>query len=136
MKAFRVVLLISTLTIAVSAFAQMGHGPGGGHGGMGHPMMSVDDRVNELNKQLSLSDGQKEQVRGILQDQQDQIKQLMQDSSISHQDKMSKMRSIHQASNGKIRDLLNDEQKKKFDDYLQKQQQRMQQHHGGPSGMS
>ena len=136
MKTLRVVLLISLLTMAVSALAQMGQGPGSGHGGMGHPMMSVDDRVNELVKQLSLSGDQKEQVRGILQEQQDQMKQLMQDSSTSRQDKMSKMRSIHQASNGKIRDLLSDDQKKKFDDYLQKQQQRMQQHRGQGPGMS
>ena len=132
MKALRVVLLISMLTVTASAFAQMGQGPGGGHGSMGHPMMGVDARVNELSKQLNLGDDQKNQVRDILQDQQDQMKQLMQDSSTSRQDKMSKMRSLHQAGNGKIRDLLSDEQKKKFDDYLQKQQQRMQQRHGGP----
>ncbi len=134
MKALKVVLLISALTLTLSAFAQMGQGPGGGHGGMGHQMMSVDDRVKELDKQLSLNDDQKKQVHDILQDQHDQMGQLMQDSSTSRQDKMTKMRSIHQASNGKIRDLLNDDQKKKFDDYLQKQQQQMQQHHHGGMG--
>lgn len=130
MKVFRVALLISTLALSASLLAQMGPEQGG-HGGMGHHMMSVDDRVNDLDQHVNFTGDQKTQVRSILQNQQDQMGQIMHDSSLSRQDRMEKMRDLHQSSNSKIRDLLNDDQKKKFDDYMQQQRQEMMQHHQG-----
>jgi periplasmic protein CpxP/Spy len=134
MKTFRIAFLAVMVGFTSLAFAQsgsMGQGeqqkPGGGHHGMGHHQMpSVDDQVNELSKKLNLSDDQKTQVRSILQDQHDKMTQLFQDNSTAPEDRRAKMREIHQNSNQKIRDLLNDDQKKQFEEYLQQQQQRRQ----------
>ncbi|HMK29419.1 MAG TPA: hypothetical protein VK473_07020 [Terriglobales bacterium] len=141
MKSVRFAFLLTVLAfscVALAQYAGMGQGTGGGRGGHGGwQMPSVDDQVKNLTQELSLSDDQQSQVRSILQDQQNQMKQLMQDTSTSREDKMAKMKGIHQSATGKIRDLLNDDQKKKYDDYLEKRQQQFQQRRGsmgGPQG--
>ncbi|HXZ79739.1 MAG TPA: hypothetical protein VEG30_07405 [Terriglobales bacterium] len=136
MKSLRFTGLIAALTISIVAVAQYGGtGQGGGrHGFGGRQMPSVDDQVKNLTQELSLSDDQQTKVRSILQDQRTQMQQTMQDTSASREDKMAKMKDIHQSSTGKIRDLLNDDQKKKYDDYLQKRQQEMQQRRGNMGG--
>jgi hypothetical protein len=137
-KTLRTTLLVVIVGSASLALAQMsgmaqsqdqgqGQGPGGGHHGMGRRQMpSVDDQVNELNQRLKLSDDQKTQVRSILQNQRDQMAQLSQDNSTAPQDCRAKMREIHETSNTKIRDILNDDQKKQFDQYEQERQQQRQ----------
>jgi hypothetical protein len=55
----------------------------------------------------------------------------MQDESMSREDKMAKGRSLREAANSKIRDLLNDDQKKKFDDLQKEMQERRQRQQGG-----
>ena len=155
MKALRLGLLAATLAVSLSAFAQypgMGQGPFGqgpfGGGPFGRGRMggrigqrerdrqppSVDDQTKKLKKELKLTDDQQKQVHGILEDQQKQMQQLRQDSSTSWQDKRSKFIEIHQATSSKIRDLLNDGQKKKYDKYEQKQQQQWQQRRSRTTG--
>jgi len=50
----------------------------------------------------------------------------MQDQSMSREEKMPKMREIHESAAAKIRALLNDDQKKKFDDMEKERQERWQ----------
>jgi len=118
------------LGVALGAHAQeAGPPPGGGQMGRGH-RMSPDEELSRLDKQLKLTDDQKSSIKPILEDRQKQMESLRSDSSLSREDRMTKMRSIMDESNGKIRNVLNDDQKKQFDD--------MQQHmHGrtrGPGG--
>ena len=135
MKSLRFALLLASLTAVVVAYAQYGGmGQGGGRHGSGRQMPSVDDQVKSLTQELSLSDDQQAKVRSILEDQRTQMQQAMQDTSASRQDKMAKMKEIHQTATGKINNLLNDDQKKKYDEYLQKRQQEMQQRHGSMGG--
>jgi hypothetical protein len=105
----------------------------GGPGG--HQMPSIDDQVKHLTKQLKLTDDQQSQVHDILQDQHDQMGKLMEDTSTPRPEKRAKMMSIHQTATGKIRALLNDDQKKKYDDLLQKQQQQRQERREGMGRM-
>ena len=135
MKALRLALLITSMAISASAFAQTGGmssaPPAGGPMGPHGHMPSVDDRVKNLTKQLNLSSDQQTQVRGILQKEQDQMQQVMQDTSMSRQDKHSKMMNLHQSTTSDINGVLNDEQKQKYAAYQQQQMQRMQQHRPG-----
>ena len=136
MKTLRYAVLILALAVPAALLAQMG-GPGGGPGGPGGPgghrhMPSVDEQTSQLATDLNLTDDQKAQVKAILQDQRDQMKKLMEDSSGSRQDNWSKMREIHEKSSAKIRDLLTDEQKTKFDKIQAERRQHMQdRRHGG-----
>jgi hypothetical protein len=95
-------------------------------------MISPDEELQRLDKTLKLTADQKNSIKPILEDREKQVESVRSDSSISPHDRRGKMRSIIEESNGKIRDVLNDDQKKQFDE--------MQQHtrgHGpghGPGG--
>jgi hypothetical protein len=56
---------------------------------------------------------------------------VMQDDSMSREDKMAKGRTLREAANSKVREILNDDQKKKFDDLQKEMQERRQRQQGG-----
>lgn len=135
MKRFVTGIAFVCFAIALSASAmQDPQGPGGGsRGGEHRRPPSVDDQLTRLDKELSLTDAQKPQVKSALEDQHKQMDALMQDSSLSREDRMAKMKEIHESSSGKIREALNDDQKKKFDQLQEKQKEHMG-HGMGPHG--
>jgi Spy/CpxP family protein refolding chaperone len=136
-------LLATGLTFgAAAAFAQdnpapdaSAQQPGNGQGRMGRMQMTPDERLAQMTKRYNLSPDQQTQIKPILADQQTQMMALRQDSSLSREDKMAKMKGIHDDSNTKIQAILNDSQKAKFAEDQQKMQERMQQRGGGaPAG--
>lgn len=136
MKTIHKLFLLAACMLAVGAFAQQNPPAqgGGDDQGQGHHrrgMPSVDDQVKNLTEQLSLTDDQQGKVKAILQDTHDQMMKLMQDDSVSREDKMAKGRNLHEAAVGKIRDVLTDDQKKKFDDMQKEMQERMHQRREG-----
>jgi hypothetical protein len=82
--------------------------------------MSPDEELQRLDKALKLTDDQKGQIKPILEDRQQKMESLRSDTSLSAEDRRSKMRSIFEESNGKIRNTLNDDQKKSFDEMQQR----------------
>jgi Spy/CpxP family protein refolding chaperone len=108
--------------------------PQGRQGGPGRGAMpNIDDRVSRLTKELKLSDDQQKQVRSVFEDQQAQVMQLKKNSeSMDPAERRQKMMAIHDASTEKIKAVLNDTQKKQYDQILQEQRQNMQEHKGGP----
>lgn len=105
----------------------------GGHHG-GH-RMDADQRLAHMTKRYKLTADQQSQIKPILQDEQQQMESMRSDTSTSRQDKMEKMKSMHEADSQKIEAVLNDEQKQKYEADQQKMQarrgQRMQ---GGSQG--
>jgi protein CpxP len=73
------------------------------------------NQVEFLTKKLSLTPDQVTQVKAIDEDTGKQMKALREDTSVAQQDKRAKMMDIHKAAQGKIRALLTDDQKTKFD---------------------
>jgi|GraSoi2013_115cm_1033766.scaffolds.fasta_scaffold01613_6 protein CpxP len=96
-----------------------------------HAMPTVDDQLKNLTDKLSLSADQQAKIKPILEDRQTQAQTVMSDNSLSQDDRRSKMRSLHESSSAKIRDVLNDDQKKKYDDWQQEMRERMRQRQGG-----
>jgi periplasmic protein CpxP/Spy len=88
--------------------------------------MSPDQQLERLSKALNLTDDQKQQIRPILQDRQDKMQGVRSDTSLSREDRMNKMRSTFEETNSKIRAVLNDEQKPKFDQMQQRRREQMQ----------
>jgi Spy/CpxP family protein refolding chaperone len=127
-------LALSLLTFPV--FAQQTSSTDQASQGQGrhHGMPSVDERVQHMTKALNLSSDQQTKVRSILQDQQSQMMSLKQASSMSQQDKHAKFEQIHQNTHQKIRDVLNDDQKAKFDQMAERHE--MGKHGHGDSGTS
>jgi protein CpxP len=106
-----------------------------GPGRMGRQPMTPDEQVARMTKRYNLSADQQTQIKPIVADTQQQMMALRQDSSMSRDDKMAKMKSIHEDANTKISAILNDSQKQKFAADQQKMQERMMQRGGGaPAG--
>ena len=118
---------------APDASAQPGGGGGGGRG-MGRMQMTPDEQVARMTKRYNLSADQQTQIKPILANAQQQMMALRQDSSMSRDDKMAKMKSIHEDSSAKIQAILNDSQKQKFAQDQQRRQEHMQEQQGPPAG--
>lgn len=116
------------LLMGLSAFAQEQQAPppgqGGGQGRRGM-MMSPEDRANRLAEQLSLSDEQKAKVQKIYEDAQKDMQGMQ---GATREERMAKM----QATNEKVKEVLNDDQKKKFEEMQQRMRDR--QRPGAPGG--
>ena len=89
-----------------------------------------------MTRRYNLSTDQQNQVKPILMDQQRRIQLLRRDSSLSPDEKKAKLQSILSDFNSKIEAILNDDQKKQFEQDHQSMQERMQQRGqgGGPGG--
>jgi hypothetical protein len=105
-----------------------GNEQGAQHQGWGghRQAMNPDERAQRLSKRLKLSDEQTGQVKSILSDRVQQMQSIRQDTSLQPQDRRAKMQSLRQDTDNKIRGVLNDNQKKKYDAMEQQMQQRMQ----------
>ena len=111
--------------------------PMNGPGRMGHEHMDPDKALAHMTKHYNLSSDQQTQIKPILISQQQQMQALRQDSSMSREDRMAKMKGIHEDSSSKIQAILNDSQKQKFAEDQQKRQERRQermQEHKAPAG--
>jgi periplasmic protein CpxP/Spy len=125
-------VLVASLVCGAPAFAQEPgsppetsapppkQGPSGGH----HGMLDPDEQLARMTTRYSLTAEQQEQVKPILVAQQHQIQELRDDTALSREDRMAKVQTIRSDSNAKIKAVLNDDQKKQFEqDRLRMQQQ-------------
>ena len=119
------------LGVALGVNAQEPGPPPGGPMGQRHRMSPGRQQLQRLDKSLKLTDDQKASIKPILEDRQKKMESLHSDTSLSREDRMTKMRSIMEESNGKIRDVLNDSQKKQFDEMDQHRRGRMEGHAPG-----
>ena len=87
--------------------------------------------IEMMTKRLNLTPDQVTQIKAIDADTMSQMKALREDTTTAKADKRSKMMEIHQASQDKIRNVLTDEQKTKFDAMQAKMKARRQNHRGG-----
>jgi protein CpxP len=85
--------------------------PVGGYRGM----MDPAQQLARMTKRYNLSADQQGQIEPILIDQQRQMLLLRQDPSLALDEKKAKMNGIHSDSNSKIEAVLNDDQKKQFE---------------------
>jgi hypothetical protein len=99
-------------------------------------MMDPAQQLAGMTKRYNLSADQQNHVKPILVDQQQQMLLLHLDSSLSLDEKKAKMQNIRSDSDKKIAAILNDDQKKQFEQDHQSTQDRMQQRgqDGGPGG--
>jgi Spy/CpxP family protein refolding chaperone len=135
MNRFRLAILAIALSAAavfiLPAVTVAQGGPGDDHMGGEHHMPTVQDQLDELTHRLKLTDEQKPQVKAILEDMHAQMKQLRDSSTGTSEDTKGKMRDIHEKAHGRIRAILTEEQKVKFDKIIAEQHQhRMGDGHG------
>ena len=93
-----------------------GFGPGPGRPGL--------PRVQQLARQLDLTETQKTQMQGILDNARTQLEGLRNDTAASREQKMDQMQQITQQTREQIRVLLTPEQQLKADALRQEAEQR------------
>ena len=103
------------------------------HEGRPDPAQMQARRLEMMTKRLNLTPDQVTQIKAIDDDSMTQMRAVRDDTSTPREDKRSKMQTIHQAQNDKIRAVLNDEQKTKYDAMEAHRRDRMHDH-GGMGG--
>jgi protein CpxP len=91
-------------------------------------------QLEMLTKKLNLTPDQVTQVKAIDDDAMKQSKVVREDASISREDKRAKMMDIHKAAQDKIRAVLTDDQKTKYDAMRAEMQARMKERRQGQDG--
>ena len=143
MKLMRLITLLATCLFAMAALAQQN--PPAQESGeqkhsqhmeqhMGHNMGNVDDHVQELTTKLNLTADQQAKVKAILKENHQQMQAMMKDESLSKEDRHAKMMSMHDSVHAKVREVLTDEQKPKFDAMVKDMENNMNGMHGKDSG--
>ncbi len=133
LPALRVALLaLCTSALAMPVLAQdTPPPPPQGQGGPGGPGRGGPERqLDMMTKQLNLTPDQVTQIKTIQADGRSKMMALREDTSMSQDDKRSKMMSMRQDEQSKVRGVLTDDQKTKYDAMLKQ----MQEHRGGGYG--
>jgi Spy/CpxP family protein refolding chaperone len=133
MNRLRLLAIGSVLLIAPGMLAQQTAPTGEPAKGaaQGVVLPDVGDQLKVLTQKLDLSVDQQPKVKTILEELHDASLKLMQDESTSHEELLSKVRSLRMNADRKIRKILSDDQKKKLDQYLRGPHAEM---HGNLSG--
>lgn len=76
--------------------------------------LTLDDQVKSFAKSLDLNEAQQAAVKKILEQRQQEILRLRTDGSISGADRIGRLRALQDQTVERIRNVLNDEQKKKY----------------------
>lgn len=87
---------------------------------------SIDDRVKGLAKSLGLSETQEAQVKSILEQRRQQMLQIRHNTSISGSARIDQFRALQDETIERIRAVLNDQQKKKYDPLAARKLQQQQ----------
>lgn len=106
--------------------------PGQGRGGPGGPG-GQERMVEMLTRRLSLTPDQVTQVKAIQAENHKQA-MAMRDDNTAGADRHAKMEAMRQAEQAKVREILTDEQKTKYDAMLQQMKERRGRGPGGPGG--
>ena len=81
----------------------------------GHRRPSIDDRVRVFAKNLDLTEAQQAAVKKILEQRQQEALRIRQDSSVSGSVRVERFRALQDNTVERIRAVLNEEQRKKYD---------------------
>ncbi|MFZ0957341.1 MAG: hypothetical protein WAN60_13425 [Candidatus Sulfotelmatobacter sp.] len=96
--------------------------------------MDPAQRTQELTKKLKLTTDQQAKVKDALESEHSQMESTHQDSSLSQDDRRAKMMEIRKTTNTQIRELLDSDQQKKWDEMqAQRGQWGQHRHEGGAS---
>jgi protein CpxP len=88
-------------------------------------------QLEMLTQKLNLTADQQTKVKAIDEDTGKQMMAVRNDTSLSQDDKRAKMMDIRKGSQDKIRGVLTDEQKTKYDAMLAEMKERMKERQQG-----
>jgi Skp family chaperone for outer membrane proteins len=106
MKRFRLLAIGMIVMFALTVVAQQTTKPGA---------PTVQGHLKVLTEKLALTSDQQTKIKPILQELHGATQKLEQDESMSSEERMGKVRASREKADKKIREILNDDQKKKLD---------------------
>ena len=109
-----------------------GQGQGGGRG-MGSPEQQ-QRQLDMMTKQLNLTPDQVTQIKAIQEDTRKQQTAMRDDTSMDGTDRRTKMMAMREAEQTKIKAILTDDQKPKYDAMIAQQRQARGNGGGGYGG--
>jgi len=128
------IALCMSALIAIPTMAQ-DSAPTAPQGQMGPRGRGMEGRQLEmLTQKLNLTADQQTKVKVIDEDTGKQMMALRNDTSLSQDDKRAKMMDIRKSSQEKIRGILTDDQKTKYDAMQAEMRERMKQRQEGGAG--
>jgi len=104
----------STMVRAADADTGKGKGKGGGR-------MSVEQQMEKLTTELSLTDAQKPKVKEVLEESSKKRQELFADTATAPEDRRSKMREITDAQEKKMKEILKPDQFEKYQKWVEEQ---------------
>lgn len=124
MNGYRSFTLGTVLIFALATHAQLATTTAGApaknvSNGEGARLPTVETQLKVLTEKLSLTREQQKKIKPILKELHDTTEKLAQDKNLSHQERLSKVRPQRYKADERIRAILNDDQKKKLDQYEQ-----------------
>ncbi len=84
-----------------------------------HAMPTAESHLKVLAEKLELTSEQQAKARPIVQEMHDATLKIAQDDSLSHEERTNRFRPIYEKADKQLREILNDEQKKKLDQFEQ-----------------
>lgn len=108
-----------------------GRGPGGG--GMGGPEQQ-QRQLDMMTRQLNLTPDQVTQIKAIQEDGRKQAMAMRDDTSTTGPDRRAKMMAMRDAEQAKVKAVLTEDQKPKYDAMLARQRERQANGGGGGNG--
>jgi hypothetical protein len=129
-KKIRALTMMLGLLFATAAFPRSGRSHNGGvqqastpAENQGHArdagLPSVEEQLKVLTEKLNLTGDQRAKIKPIMKELHDATEKLIQDEHMTQEERLAKVRPLRMKANEKIRTFLDDDQKKKLDQYLQ-----------------
>jgi hypothetical protein len=106
MKPIRIFVLLFVTLLAANVVAQTVHG-----------LPPAKEQLKVLTDKLGLSADQQSKAAPIIKDLHDATLKLMEDKSLSQEERLNRIRPLRLNTDKKLREILDDEQKKKLDAY-------------------
>ena len=104
--------------------------PPHGHGGMGARGAEMQhQRLEHMTQELSLSTDQVSQIAAIQEDGRKQMMALREGPAVAGEDRHAKMMEMHEAEQGKIKAVLTEVQKAKFDAMMERRHEHRHEGH-------
>ncbi|MGA8041259.1 MAG: hypothetical protein WCA37_00510 [Terracidiphilus sp.] len=122
----------AALVLGASAIAQAQDNPAPppppqqqGAPGYGHRGMDPARQLDNLTRRLNLTDKQREQIKPILEERQKKMQAILQNQSLTQGEARTQMLALHEDTHKRIAAVLNDPQKKEFEQIEQQRMNRM-----------
>ena len=75
----------------------------------------AQDRIAHLKEELNLTDDQVAKLKPVMQEEGKKLRELRSDTTLSREDKLSKVKTIHQDLAAKVKPILTTEQYSKWE---------------------